>query len=238
MIVDIALSVVTVAVMIMLSYFGIASSERRRWPIGVGCLIGVLLVGLQAFRSTSAQRELHKTVGALTAEIQKLGTGLPKPHLPAAALRVSKIDVWEMGINQVTKANIHVENNGDAVAEGLYRVTRFAFVFSSPTSPAEGAVFDNIQEEIAKAKADGRGVAAGGRIFLTVEGPELHSDDFVPPNSPPGSQPRVSRNGKVLLLAGRLRYRSAAAGALERFAEFCVFVMNPNVLILCDGHNR
>lgn len=233
---DISLNVAIAVVMIALSYFGIASSERRRWPIGALFLVGVGLVVWQAYRSVSAQGQLNAEIGNLKREIKGLEGKLPKPHVPTASLRVSNVEVIQMGNDQPVKANVHLQNNGDTTAEGFYRVTRFKFVKSSPASPAEDKVLEDIKTEMASSSDTGGSIAAGGKIFFTVTGPELHKEDFLPPNS---SQPQVIRNGEFLILAGRIRYRSSPEKTiLDRDSEFCMFVMNPNVLIMCKGHNH
>ena len=157
---------------------------------------------------------------------------LIETHTSRAKLRVTSRDVVQMGVGQLVRVNIHLQNVGDATATNVYRADRVQFAHHGD----EDAIFRKLHSEL-KADSDGLTIPVGGSVFFTVDGPLLERDDFIPRDAPPGSAPQVARDGAGLMVGVVIRYRDSDSATEDLLVETCFFVMNPVTLVLCRGHN-
>jgi len=162
---------------------------------------------------------------AVTTRIDKNTT----PKEPRASIRIARREVVAMGINQIVQVNIGVENSGDRLATGIYRVEMINFILSPY---GEEDAFRVLRSELKNASGEGLAVAAAGRLVFTIDGPRLVASDFLPRGS---DEPQVVRDGRPLLVAGIIRYQ--ADDRSEATAEYCFYAMNPKVLVACSEHN-
>jgi hypothetical protein len=149
------------------------------------------------------------------------------PREPRASLRVAKREVVTMGIDQIVRVSIGIENTGDRLATGVSHVQMVSFVLSPY---GEEETFRLLRAELQSAGDESLTVAPAGRLSFTIEGPRLLASDFLPRGSDP---PQVVRDGRPLLVAGIIRYRSDDSS--EATTEYCFYAMNPNVLVECSA---
>ena len=149
------------------------------------------------------------------------------PRGPRASLRVAKREVVTMGIDQIARVSIDIENTGDRLATGISHVQMVSFVLSPY---GEEETLRLLRAELNNAGDESLTVAPAGRLSFTIEGPRLLASDFLPRGS---DEQQVVRDGRPLLVAGVIRYRSDDSS--EATAEYCFYAMNPNVLVECSA---
>ena len=154
----------------------------------------------------------------------------PAPPEPRASLRVTTREVTTMGVNQLVKVSIGVENSGDRAATDIQRVQMVNFILSPY---GEEEAFRLLRAELQSASGERESVAPAGRASFTIEGPRLVAGDFPPRGT---DDPQVVRDSRPLLVAGIIRYR--ANDRAEATAEYCFYAMNTKSLVACPGHNN
>jgi|SRR5215470_1375367 len=154
----------------------------------------------------------------------------PAAPEPRASLRVTTREVTTMGVSQLVKVSIGVENSGDRSATDIQRVQMVNFILSPY---GEDEAFRILRAELQSASGERESVAPAGRASFTIEGPRLIAGDFLPRGS---DDPQVARDNRPLLVAGIIRYR--ADDRSEATAEYCFYAMNARVLVACSGHNN
>jgi hypothetical protein len=143
-----------------------------------------------------------------------------------ASLRVARREVATMGIDQIVRVSVDIENTGDRLATGVSHVQMVSFVLSPY---GEEEAFRLLRAELKNAGDESLTIAPAGRLSFTIEGPRLLASDFLPRGSDP---PQVVRDGRPLLVAGIIRYRPDDSS--EATAEYCFYAMNPTVLVECS----
>jgi hypothetical protein len=168
-----------------------------------------------------------RATGAVTTRVD--ANPAPPPREPRASLRITTREVVTMGVNQLVRVQIGVENAGDRPATGIQRAQMVHFVLSPY---GEEEAFRLLRAEVQSADGEGVSVAPTERLSFTIEGPRLIAADFLPRGF---EEPQVARDSRPLLVAGIIRYRPDERS--EATVEFCFYAMNPAAQVPCAGHN-
>lgn len=222
----ITLAIISALCQVATVWIGIKISlkeNHRRKPLTIA-LVALAVAGICATAWTAARE--HLTVAApVPAKIEA-----PPSREPRAILRVTMREITSMGVNQVVKVSIGIENSGDRAATEIQRAQMVNFILSPY---GEEEAFRILRAELQSASGERESVAPAARASFTIEGPRLVADDFPPRGS---DDPQVVRESRPLLVAGMLRYR--ADDRSEATAEYCFYAMNAKVLVACSGHNN
>lgn len=194
-------------------------AEPRR--VRLALLVVALAVAGLCATAWTAVRIRERAVGAT-----RVDANTPS-RAPRASLRVAKREVVAMGIDQLVRVSIDVENVGDRLATEVSRVQMLSFVLSPY---GEEEAFRLLRAELTHAGDESLTVAPAGRLSFTIEGPRLLAADFLPRGA---DEPQVVRDGRPLLVAGIIRYRPDESS--EATAEYCFYAMNPKVLVDCSA---
>ena len=199
---------------------------RRRVPLTIA-LVALAVAGICATAWMAIRA--HRTVAAPVPVPTKIEQAPPPPE-PRASLRVTTREITSMGVNQLVKVSIGVENAGDRAATDIQRAQMVNFILSPY---GEEEAFRILRAELQSAGGERESVAPAGRASFTIDGPRLIAADFPPRDS---DDTQVVRDSRPLLVAGIIRYR--ADDRSEVLAEYCFYAKNAKVLVACAGHNN
>jgi len=197
---------------------------RRRAPLTI-TLVALAVAGMGATTWTAA-RSFRPVAVPVPAKMDLA----PTPAEPRASLRVTTREITTMGVNQLVKVSIGLENAGNRAATEIQRVQMVNFVLSPY---GEEETFKILRAELQSASGERESIEPAGRASFTIEGPRLVAGDYPARGT---EDPQVVRDSRPLLVAGIIRYR--ADDRSEATAEYCFYAMNAKVLVACSGHNN